>query len=147
MPDSDALDGCNDLGQFGVLEQVAGRTGAYRVDDVVVLRRDGEHQHRHTRVLGQQHPGSFEPRGVRHVHVHDDDVGLERARNAQRDIGVRRVDDLVALRLEECPEARAEEIVVVDDHQAQAPLRAAHVVTFVPLETIGGAVVDNSIYP
>jgi hypothetical protein len=110
------LDPGDDLRELGVLEQVAGRARPDCIQHLVVVGDDGEHQDRDIRVFDEQHARGVDPGGARHVHVHDDDLGAERACGGERRGRAWSVDGLVSLLLEQRPQAGAEQIVVVHDH-------------------------------
>ena len=104
----------------GVLQEVAARAGEDRVGDVRVLVRDRQHDDaRERRELGDL-PGRVDTAHRRHVEIHHDDVGRELA-DMRNGVRARRglADDLDPLLLEEAAQARAEEILVVDEKHAK----------------------------
>jgi hypothetical protein len=113
-----------------VLEQVAAGSGDDRVHHVRVLVRDGEDDHAGQRRLGGDVPGRLDPAHLRHVQIHDDDVRscLPNEPYCLEAVG-RLAEHLDArLLLEQVPEARPEEIVVVDEDDAYVVPRTVPIV-------------------
>ena len=103
-----------------VLQQVAARAREDRVHHVVVLVRDRQHHDARERRDRRDVARRFDAAHARHVEVHDDDVGRDLAHDAHRLVAAGRLaDDLHALLLEQVAEARAEQVVVVDDEHAE----------------------------
>ena len=115
---------------MGVLEQVARRAGEHGVEHRALVGRDGEHEHRAVR-RGVEHAArGLDARHAGHVDVHHDDVGLELRGLLDRLVAATRLgDDLEAVVLVQEPaQAGAEEVVVVDDEDADGGVRRSRVV-------------------
>ena len=106
-----------------VLQQVAARAGEDRVHHVLFLVGDREHDHARQRRVTADVARGLDAGHPRHVEIHDDDVGRREADVLQRLRAGRRLgDDLHALLLEQVPEPRPEEVVVVDEQHADRVL-------------------------
>ena len=104
----------------GVLQQVAAGAGHDGVHHVVVVDGDGQHDDAGPRRDARHLARRLDAGEPRHLQVHDDDVRRELADEAQRVAAVVGLsDDLEALFLEQAPQAAAEEVVVVDEQDAQ----------------------------
>lgn len=112
----------HDLGVGGLLEDVAARTCPKGLPDVgsVVLHRENEHVR--ARRLLEQVGDDLDPASARHDQVEEHDVGLVGPRFEDRAACVRGLRDHlhVLLGLEQQPEARPDDGVVVDDEDACA---------------------------
>ena len=108
------------VGDRGVLQQVAARAGEDRVHHVVVLVGDRQHEHPRQRRDHRDLPGRLDAADARHVQVHDDDVGRELAHRFER-VGavVALAHDLDLLVVEQVAQPRAKEVVVVHEQDAR----------------------------
>ena len=119
-PTAAALDAAHQLLDRRVLEQVAARAGEDRVHHVVVLVGDRQHEDARERRDRRDLPRRLDAAHARHVQVHDDDVRRELAHEPERLVAVGRLaDDLDALLLEQVAQAGPEQVVVVDEQDAQ----------------------------
>jgi hypothetical protein len=117
----DRADSRDELLRWDVLEQEAARARLERVVDVLVHVEGRQHHDLRRRIsLAEQSPRGFDPVHLRHAHVHQDDVRLQALGLGHCVTAVCRLaDDLdVLLGLEDHPEARADERLVVDDQDA-----------------------------
>ena len=130
----DLADRGDDLGVGRLLEHVAARADGERLADVarVVLHR--EHEHLDALVLVQQRRHDVEAAPVGHRHVHQHQVGIDRARLEDRLArGAGLADDLdVLLALEQQPQPGADDRVVVDDQHANAHASGTSTFSVVP---------------
>jgi len=110
-------DGGDQLGRGSGLEQEAGRAGPERVHHVVVEVERRQHHHPGGAELRNQPSSGLDPVEYRHPDVHQDQVGpgFQRTRDGLVSIG--RLGDYldVGLRLEDEPEAAADEGLVVGE--------------------------------
>ena len=130
----------HDLGVGRLLQHVAARAGGERLADVrrIVLHR--EHQHPPLRCLDHVGAG-FETRAPRHDDVEEHDIGLLEPRRADTRVAVARLtDDLdVLLAVEQEPQARSDNCVIVDDEDANR-----HGSATVPLSTARSGTAGNA---
>ena len=106
-----------------VLQQIAAGAGQDRVHHVLLLVGDREHDHAGQRRVAADVPGRLHAGHAGHVQVHHDDVGRRSRARPQRLGAVRRLaDDVHALLLEQVAQAGPEEVVVVDEQDAQLVL-------------------------
>ena len=109
-----------ELGRRCFLEQKPARSGLHRVVDVFVGIECRQHQHPSVCAGGGQSMCRLDPVNLGHPHVHQHDVGLERASG----VGGRRTvagpaDDLeVGLDVEDHPKPGADEVLIVWDEDA-----------------------------
>jgi hypothetical protein len=90
----DDLDGVDELGGRGVLEEEAGCPGAERVVDVLVEVEGGQHEHGGAlAVRGEETARRFDAVHGRHADVHEDDVGARGGGEVDRLASVGRLAD------------------------------------------------------
>ena len=101
------------------LSRVAAGPGEDRVEDVVVLVGDRQHEDAGERREADDLPNRLDPAHAGHVQVHHDHLGRELAHQSDR---VRSrpglADDLYAALLEQVPQPGAEQVVVVYQQDA-----------------------------
>src|SRR5829696_2615862 len=120
----DGANAANDLVDRRVLDDVAGRTGADRVEDRRVVGGDGEYQHTRVGPRGEQTPSCLDAGDARHLEVHEDDVRLTQRveLDPARSVGSLADDLDVGLLGQKAAEARPEEVVVVDEEDSYRAL-------------------------
>ena len=113
--------------RIDVLEQVTGRTGRHRREDLRVVREAREHEHAHPGCDLEQPADGPDPVTPGHHQVEQDHVGRRRAREPDGFIGAGSLADHLdaVLQAQERTEPLANHRVVVDDDQAD---RCTHLV-------------------
>lgn len=107
--------------RFEVLEQVALRAGFDGVEEFRFLFRRGEDHDFHLRRFTDDQLRRADAVELRHLQVHQHEIGLELARERHRFAAVLRfADDLVSLRKQEASQAVAEERVIVGNEDTHA---------------------------
>ena len=120
VPGRDDADRVHQLRRLDVLEEEAARAGADGGVDVLVEIERRQHEDARARPALDELPCRLDAVEVRHAHVHEDDVGVELARELERLHAVGRfAHELeVGPLLEHHAEAAAHERLVVDDENA-----------------------------
>jgi hypothetical protein len=116
-------DARGELVRLGVLQQVADRARVERRGDAHVVRERGEHEHRRTHAQAGDPARRLDAVDARHLEVHEHDVRLAVEGQVDRLLAVGgHADHLdVGHAGEQAVQARAYEVVVVDDEDPDRP--------------------------
>ena len=114
--------------QLGVVERLGDEVIGARLDGARALRPEARREHDHGengRLLARAESATdLVAVGLRHEDVEEDEIGLRRHGELERDVAVRRSDDVVALGHEHGPEQAHILGDVVDDEDPAAVLPA-----------------------